>query len=388
MASFSIIFGLGTSGLFLLRQLAKLDTNIVCIGREDDIGFNSKYGIKYIAKSSESIKNVVEETCNKSTAKPKGYICSDQYLTILTEEYPEVFNKIEFIGPDLDTYRLINNKDRILKYCKDLDFNIPKEFQFEEISLLKSEEFPIIIKWNSKQMDLPKNPIGKTKIINSIEDFNLVKNLAISHKIDLKQLFGQTYISGDNSSQYSFGGYFYEGVELAGIVVNQIRQFPQGVSSFVKEIENKEIEKQIRNSVTRFAKSLKYTGFLEMEFKIDSKSGILYLLDINPRPWGWVSILDKKYKNFYMILESQYIKLEKSNLVLSWANFARDIVSALKNPWNSKRENESFLNSYLSNNLVFDIFDKNDLKPTLSIPRTGIVKLVKKRRKQNNEEIS
>ena len=198
-------------------------------------------------------------------------------------------------------------------------------------------------------------------------------------KISLDQVFAQTYISGDNSKQFSFGGYFSEGEEYAGIVVNQIRQYPQGISSFVKEIENKKIENRIRNLVTAFVDSLKYTGFLEMEFKMDAKNEITYLLDVNPRPWGWVSILGAKYKKFHLILsESKNNKLKNEDSKLSWANPIRDIVSIFKNQQNSRNKNDKFLRSYTTNNIVLDIFDEKDFKPTLSIIKVGIMKILKR----------
>lgn len=375
----SIVFGLGTSGLFLIRELSKLNTNIICIGRKDDIGLNSKYGTKYIAESKESIMEVIDIICRQSARKPKGYICSDQYLTLLIEEYPEIFDKIEFIGPNLETYRLINNKDMINEYCNKFNIDVPKNFPIKEIDEFSEDEFPLIIKWITKEINLSKNPVGKVKLINNMEEFNIFKKEIVDYKLPFKQLFAQTYVSGDNSNQFSFGGYFIEGEEHAGVVVNQIRQYPQGISSFVKEVEDEIIKNRIRTLAISFAKSLSYTGFLEMEFKMDDKNEKIFLLDINPRPWGWVSILGAKYKGFHMLFSgSKPIKLEKKNSNLSWANPIRDIVSILKNPNNSKQKNDKFLCSYLSNDITLDIFDKKDLKPILSILKVGVLKCLKR----------
>lgn len=377
----SIVFGLGTSGLFLIRELSKTNTNIICVGRKDDIGLNSKYGTKHIAESKESIMEIVNTICKQSTEKPKGYICSDQYLTLLTEECPEVFNNIKFIGPNLETYKLINNKDAIIKYCKELNINTPRTFEFKDIDKVSKNEFPLIIKWKTKEINPLSNPVGKTKLISNKKEFNILKNevTACKCRISFNQLFAQSYVRGDNSNQFSFGGYFLGGEEKAGVVVNQIRQYPQGISSFVKETNDKTIEENIRVLVNSFVKSLKYTGFLEIEFKVDNKSGKIYLLDINPRPWGWVSILGAKYKGFHtLFLEHEPKKSEKKGYDLSWTNPIRDVISIFRNPYNSKNKDDRFLHSYLSNNLVLDIFDKNDLKPTLSIIKIGVAKVLRR----------
>ena len=291
---------------------------------------------------------------------------------MLLYECPEVFDKLDFAGVTKVIFELINNKSKIHAYCESIGLNMPKTYNYDDIIDNKEIEFPLIFKLNTKKINPDNNPIGKVRIVNNdIELQHLLSEISTS-SISNEDIIIQAYVAGDNSHQFSFGGYFKDGVELAGIVVNQLRQYPQGISSFVVETSNKDIEKTIIKSVMSFVESLKYTGFLEMEFKIGNNQ--IFLMDINPRPWGWVSILEEKYKNFYKLFSGDdNIKLIKSNQIVMWKSPIRDIIGKIKNPLNSKKKIK-----VSKRYLAYDIYDKSDLMPSLAIFKVGIDKLVKK----------
>lgn len=64
---------------------------------------------------------------------------------------------------------------------------------------------------------------------------------------------------------------------------------------------------------------------MELEFKIHKFNKVVYLMDINPRPWGWFYYYTSSVKNLRDVLfnnENPVINLKKS-----WVNLPRLILS-------------------------------------------------------------
>lgn len=370
----AIIFGLGPAGLFLGRQLAENNVKVIGIGRHDDVGLYSNKIEGFVAETASEIKKIVAKVAQNSSCSLNAYICSDQYLTLLLEEYRDIFNELDFQDIKIEVLELINSKKQINKYCNGLGINSPRSIKYSEIENKENLEFPLIFKLDTKKINAPKNPIGKIKIIrNEIEFHNLMIEIEKDPLIK-DEIVIQSYIDGDNSNQYSYGGYFKGGNEVAGIVVNQIRQFPQGVSCFVVETVDCNVISEITKHVTRFAEGLSYSGFLEMEFKLFNNT--MYLMDINPRPWGWVSILGRKYSNFHQLLDDKdVVHPQKNESICTWKSPIRDFISYLK-PSNNARYH-SVSNAFKVQK-AYDIYDLTDLLPSIGIIIVGLKKIIKK----------
>jgi len=372
----SIIFGLGTAGLFLGRQLSKNCISVIGIGRSDDVGLYSKHIQGYVAETKLEIDKVLNKIIKNESETPKAYICSDQYLTLLLEEYPEVFSMLDFIGCEIDVLELINNKSRISNYCNNIGINTPRTYEYREIINQDNLKFPLIFKLNTKELTISNNPIGKIKIINNSVELSKLMSELDNSSILKDDIMIQTYVQGDNSKQFSYGGFIREGQECAGIIVNQLRQYPQGISSLVVEVIDNNLRKQIMEIVNKFIKTINYSGFLEMEFKVSN--GVLYLMDINPRPWGWVSILGEKYTNFNLLFStSEKTTLNRNENLCIWKSPIRNFISYFKGTNNAKIP-KTIKGKCSRKNLAYDIYDPDDIKPVFAIYMVGFQKIIKR----------
>jgi predicted ATP-grasp superfamily ATP-dependent carboligase len=99
----------------------------------------------------------------------------------------------------------------------------------------------------------------------------------------------QEVIPGGGQSQLSFACLCDHGQPLASVVARRTRQFPHDfgrASTFVETIEEPDVVAAAR----RILAAIGATGLVEVEFKRDSRTGALKLLDVNPRAWGWHSL--------------------------------------------------------------------------------------------------
>lgn len=356
-----IVMGLGPSGLFLTRQLSHVTSNIYAIGRNDDVGMYSRYIAKerrYWATSREDILAALKLIVKLEGEKPLLYISSDQYLTLLLEIKDELEALVTLAGVDFETLNLINDKERTMDFCRNHHIEIPESFSFSQFEQMQEKAYPVIIKWNEKVLHAGKNPIGKVKICASQKDFSALAQQIREAGVDIASVHVQSYICGDNGQQYSVGGYYCEGVFLAGITVNQVCQYPQGISAMVRSVDNP-LTKQLEKISLSFAQSLGFTGFLEMEYKVDMKTDIPYLLDINPRPWGWVSALGAAYEDFYKVLLDQRPSSYRRPVL--WKSPLRYLLS-VRNPKNVALKQDGIVYKK-----AWDIADHQDKLPGIMV---------------------
>src|SRR6266478_8162631 len=96
----------------------------------------------------------------------------------------------------------------------------------------------------------------------------------------------QEMIPGGGESQFSYAALCYKGEPIASLTARRTRQYPIDFgysSSYVETLDVPEIVAPSR----RLLAAIRYTGLVEVEYKLDARNGRYKLLDINPRLWTW-----------------------------------------------------------------------------------------------------
>lgn len=362
-----LIFGMGPAGLFLARQLRHHNNRaIVAIGKKDDIGRYSNTLDKYYATEElVGIKEAVEQTIKEyDTVYP--YVCSDQYLSFFFEKWPDIFNKLYFSSPDYETLRLFSDKDSLMSFCQKLNMTIPHS-EYLANSYYNGMALAIkpLVKRGVSQM-------GKITVISSGEQLKAFKQRVVESGASLTDYIVQPFIKGNNLFEYGYGGVFENGKALVDMCFYQLRQYPQGVSCYTLEITDPVKVSAIHQAVDVFPRQTNYTGFLQFDIKEDETTGELYVLDVNPRPWGSVSMLSSKLSS-----NGQLWHVKERNKPCKWRFPLKELFS-FKNrmnvPYSKIREMRSG-NNYT---YLIDLIDKKDLGPFLMQPVISIIKLFKR----------
>lgn len=366
-----ILFGMGPAGLFLARQLNRVGAEIVGIGKEDDIGRYSNTVKKYYATEDiNSIQCIVTDLC-REYENIGAYICSDQYLTMFLEEWPELFSLLPFSEPGIEMLKLIADKERLMNFCKKI--GIPFPVNYNDVKGENGICFPVAIKPNIKR---GFSPIAKVSVINDSEQLICFLKQAKEKGLSESELIIQQYIPGNNLYEYGYGGYFREGQTVVDVTFMQLRQYPQGVSCYTCEVTRLEDINKIRKLVEPFIETTRYSGFLQFDIKKHSSTGDFYVLDINPRPWGSVSILAPKCHSF-SIFDDKYIP---DNAKSRWRFPVKEVVS-FRNRQNVsyKQIRELLPMKHID---VVDLYDRYDKKPFFMQLPIAIMKTYKKVRRR------
>jgi D-aspartate ligase len=142
----------------------------------------------------------------------------------------------------------------------------------------------------------------------------------------------QEMIPGGGESQFSYAALCREGEPIVWLTARRTRQYPVDFgysSSFVETLDVPEIVEPSR----RLLAAIRYTGLVEVEYKVDSRCGRYKLLDINPRLWTWSPLgaragVDFPYLLWRMLMGENLSKQTGRNDV-RWVRLVTDIPAAI-----------------------------------------------------------
>jgi predicted ATP-grasp superfamily ATP-dependent carboligase len=348
-----MIIGLSPQGLFLLREFSRAGKKVLALAIKDNIGLYSKYGCKITLSKLSDIEDIFLKYLHPNMTI---HICSDAFLNYLVDKKHKVFRGFTCF-PDYKSAKIFSNKILTGRLARNLRINYPKMYKLKEINTDKWEIYPLILKWNRRRNI---NEQFKTAIIKSPNDLKNFK--AKNHKLN-RDLIVQKYIPGEPKVDISYGGYFVDGSEKFYIIIQQERQYPypNGLASFIKEYMGSHKD-EIRKIAKTILEYVGFSGFVEVECRIDIEKDKLYLIEVNPRACGWIKILKRKYRELDLV-NLKGNRIEDSDTIC-WVNLVRDIrsvIDMIKTPAGRKLA-KKVITDYQKRPIT-DIFEFTDLRP-------------------------
>lgn len=367
----AVVFGLGPAGLFLCRKLAKAGYRVLAIARNDDIGqYSSSIEGCCVATNCSTILSWLSSQLD-ATLVARGFVASDQYLTMILENRGAFEKLLEFKSPCLDILALLNEKEKANALMVECGMTLPPKEALSRELLNRLSSYPVAIKPQIKMLGEGEDIVGKVTVVYSRADLELLCDELERAEVLLSNYTCESYIRGDNSFEYGYGGFAEDGVMLADVAVRQFRQYPQGVACAVVEVIEREELEELRQQARLFIEHLNYSGFIQFDMKRDSETGELFVLDANPRVWGSVGVLARKYPNMEVLLCGRKDRLVKNPKQIYWHSPLKEVLSgkvagnvAIRKPAGSKS--------------VLDLYEKGDYKPFLAQLYIGFRKVMKR----------
>lgn len=353
-----ILLGGVQSVLPILRSLSKEGLQVQVICEKNDIASKSKYGGKYFITPDLSVVDIVKNIVS---------VFGESVCILGSEAYvkysSELFNidKLSLFAMSTEDLHCFSNKVKAYEFAKTKDVDI-LDFSPLNSDYCYELQFPAIVKW---AVHGASNDIPKTKIVKDINELRLYKEKI--HPEYQSKLIVQSLLSDYKS--YSFGSIWKRGKLIDFTVVNQLRQFPLGITSSVSLAEDK-IQEKIKNIIHKLFSDTDVHGFLEVEFIVSESR--FYMIDINPRVWGWSSALFYKHNLMWdKILSDKHETniLPVDDGYSSWVNVLRDVPAIIRSNLTLK---EKFIiyKSYFDKNTNLQFIDFRDPIPEMF----GIIK--------------
>jgi D-aspartate ligase len=146
-------------------------------------------------------------------------------------------------------------------------------------------------------------------------------------------LLVQELLPGGGEDQFSFAALCLDGEPVASLTARRTRQYPADfgrASTYVETVDCAEIVDPSR----RLLRELRYTGLIELEFKRDPRDGLLKLLDMNPRLWGWHTLCGRAGVDFpyllWLLACGRPLPATRARPGVGWLRLTTDTPTALK----------------------------------------------------------
>ncbi|MCH4890649.1 ATP-grasp domain-containing protein [Acidaminobacter sp. JC074] len=319
MARIAILNSESRKALAIVRNLGKDDNTIFCISdKVINISAYSKYSVKGIR-----IDDYNEKKLNKVLSENEVEFvipCEEDTVELLSKSIV-LKKKFTCIVPEYDSFSFCVDKSKTIELARKLKIRIPESYYPDNeenmdmfVKKLSDSEFPILLK--------PIRSSGSRgiKICNNYSDYNNVK-LEFLSKYGLPLI--QEYIPhGGDAIGVSFG--YYHGKAQFRVAHKRIREFPVsgGPSSLCESINNKKAEKLAQSLLDE----LEWNGLAMVEFMTDPRNDELVLMEINPRAWGSIRLLEISGISLTDCLINPYInnkatseiKIARGNVKLRW----------------------------------------------------------------------
>jgi predicted ATP-grasp superfamily ATP-dependent carboligase len=181
------------------------------------------------------------------------------------------------------------------------------------------------------------------------------------------QIMVQDFVPGSGETQFAFAALCDEGRTIACLTAQRRRQYPAEfgrASTYVVTLDEPKVEDSARRILSR----MRYSGIVEVEFKLDERDGRYKLLDINTRAWGWHTIgkaagIDYPHLLWRMV-QGEIISPVRAQAGVRWAYMLPNALVAAQEIWQGKLSPVAFLWS-LRPPLQSALFAVDDPAPSL-----------------------
>jgi D-aspartate ligase len=151
--------------------------------------------------------------------------------------------------------------------------------------------------------------------------------------VDPELLMVQELVFGGGEAQFSYAALCRDGVPLASLTARRTRQYPADfgrASTFVETVDCPEV---VEPSL-RLLRELRYSGLIEIEYKRDPRDGVLKLLDMNPRLWGWHTLCARAGVDFpwllWLLVCCEDVPSSRASAGVGWLRFTTDTPTVVK----------------------------------------------------------
>jgi len=345
-----VLIGLGPQGLALLRTFARNGYRVLALGRKNELGIHSKYGEIIVINVLSELDEVLFKVLSQDL---QVHITGDYFLNYLLDNHRTIFDQYR-VYPTRKSAEIFRDKIATGEMANSLGISYPEACHLSEVNTATYSTFPAVVKWHRV---VDEQTGFKIFMINSRENLvSFLERTAFKEKLII-----QRYVSGDMRDNLSYGGYWVEGKEIVSIIFRYLRQYPKGISSFSEQLDSPYATEMSRVAQLLLQK-VSFSGFVEIEFKVDEKDGSLWLIEVNPRAWGCVKIFMDKFESSVLnVCKDRAIRTSQGRC---WVNIVRDIRAILFLLKNIPSEFRFFeiVASYFRRPIT-DIFDLKDIKP-------------------------
>jgi D-aspartate ligase len=292
---------------------------------------------------------------------------SDESAALLSKFHALLSRRFRVSTPTWDVLRWAYDKRLTYQLAAEQQVSYPLTFHpATEADLATATlDFPVILKPATHAVVSRFTADKAWPVAN--RDELLARYREARELIPPEQILIQERIPGGGESQFSYAALCRDGEPIASLTARRTRQYPIDFgysSSFVETLDIPDIVAPSKHLLS----AMRYTGLVEVEYKLDVRNGRYKLLDINPRLWTWSTLgslagIDFPYL-LWRIIVGKRVRKRTGRVGVRWVRMSTDVPAALHEMFRGRLSLRSYLRS-LRSPVEFALMASDDPLPGL-----------------------
>jgi predicted ATP-grasp superfamily ATP-dependent carboligase len=332
----AVVIGGNLNGLSIARSLGRHGVPVWVVTPSDvKLASFSKYTSRNLAWSDGDDEAQVEYLLRIATQNNLNqwvlFPTSDQSAALLSRFHEPLSRVFRVATPTWDILRWAYDKRFTYRLAAEQHVDCPSTFYPATEADLESVDvaFPAILK-PALHATMNRFTTDKAWPVKNRQEliarYREARDLISPHLILLQEL-----IPGGGECQFSYAALCRDGQPIASLTARRTRQYPIDFghsSSFVETLDVPEIVAPSR----RLLAAIRYSGLVEIEYKLDARDGCYKLLDINPRIWTWSALGGRAGTDFpyllWQMMMGELVPEQTGRPGVRWVYMASDVLAA------------------------------------------------------------
>jgi D-aspartate ligase len=367
----AVVIGGDYQGLAIVRSLGRRGVDVVVLDDERSIGRFSRFAAGSVkVRSLRDEQDTVEALLDMGDRLGlEGWVVfptREETVAALSRQRERLAGRYRIPTPPWEVVKWAWDKRNTYQRAAELGIPHPRTWTLRDPSDLDRVDGrpPFVIKPAIKEHFLYATGHKAWRADTRDELESHVR--AASRLIGAPEVLVQELIPGSGHAQLAYCAFFKDGQTRARMVVRRLRQHPLEfgrASTFVETIDDGRLDEPSE----RFLRSIDYYGLVELEYKVDERTGEAKLLDVNARTWGYHDLGRRAGVDFPMHLYADQLGLPapdagRATPGVSWVRLATDLPTAGVGLMQGALRWRPYLRSLRSANAE-SVFVRDDLLP-------------------------
>lgn len=369
----AVVLGGDYQGLGIVRSLGRHSVPVCVVDDEHSIARLSRYSTSSdrIADMGDEERLVDDLLALGRQRRLQGWVLyptRDETVAAIARNRERLSSFFRVPTADWETIRWAWDKRSTYALAAELGIPAPRTWQpatIEDLDAIEGEP-PFAIKPAIKEHFFYAT---KAKAWRADTREELKELFARAHAIvGPGEVMVQELVPGNGLQQYAYCALYERGAPVATMVARRLRQHPPEfgrASTFVETIDAQPVEDLSR----RLLAHIGFDGLVELEYKLDPRSGEFKLLDFNARTWGYHTIAPKAGVDFpYLLFRRQLkqpVQQQRALTGVRWVRLLTDLPTAIVEIAGGRLGTRDYLRSLRSAH-VEAVFSREDPLPGLA----------------------
>jgi D-aspartate ligase len=290
---------------------------------------------------------------------------SDESAALLSKFHSALSRHFRVSTPTWDALRWAYDKRLTYQLAAEQQVDYPSTIYPATEADLRSVNFPAILK-PATHAAVNRFTADKAWPVTNHEEL-LARYREARELIPSDLILIQERIPGGGESQFSYAALCCDGQPIASLTARRTRQYPIDFgysSSFVETLDVPEIV----GPSQRLLAAIRYTGIVEVEYKLDVRDGRYKLLDINPRLWTWSPLGGRAGVDFpyllWQMMVGRALPKQTGRTEVRWVRMSTDVPAAIHEILRGRLNVRAYLRS-LRSPVEFALMAADDPLPGL-----------------------